>query len=283
MSTDNFDALAAAEFPCLQSRQPGVYECRHDTPCANCKIRPAMVALLRREVEKARGEERACDACSGTGKALSGECGCGGTGLMQDMIVHLREVALIEQPRRIAELEAERDEAQRHVELNAAHARGAVEREKGLLRDVDALKGKREQFRAERDHLKFMAELADCGGRNEGCKRLASERHNTNCYFHALLDSGAATAAATGRVRRLEEAVKRIGVQFKRLLSQDGPLVDATVGHPYSDWITNDLNAVDDAIRAALSPDAQSGEPEKEKRDLELARRLRERAAKERG
>lgn len=41
---------------------------------------------VRAEREKAE----MCDGCAGTGEALSGPCGCGGTGKAYDMLRHVR-------------------------------------------------------------------------------------------------------------------------------------------------------------------------------------------------
>ncbi len=60
----------------------------------------AEAAELRR---KLRGAEM-CDACAGEGNALGRPCGCGGTGLLVDMVAALR-VALVTEERRSAQHE----------------------------------------------------------------------------------------------------------------------------------------------------------------------------------
>lgn len=55
-----------------------------------------------KELENELRVERMCDGCMGRGDDPN--CGCRGTGLMSEMIVSLRQTALIDQPREIREL-----------------------------------------------------------------------------------------------------------------------------------------------------------------------------------
>ena len=59
-----------------------------------------------RGLEEQQRLDALCDVCAGTGKPVSGyPCACRGTGSMRETVAHLRVVAMIDQPARIADLE----------------------------------------------------------------------------------------------------------------------------------------------------------------------------------
>lgn len=68
-------------------------------------IHTATSALRDRisELEEELRGERMCDGCAGK-KEFSQDCGCKGTGLMSEMVVSLRQLALIDQPNEIKRL-----------------------------------------------------------------------------------------------------------------------------------------------------------------------------------
>lgn len=76
-----------------------------------------LARLAARVKELEAGE--ICDGCLGKGVALSGPCGCGGTGRMSDMVASLRVAALVDLPSQIAELEAEACDLRRTLDAHA--------------------------------------------------------------------------------------------------------------------------------------------------------------------
>lgn len=69
----------------------------------------------RDEARNSLARAEMCDACAGTGVALSGSCGCGGTGRLSDMLAHVRVVLN----------KTERDLANAKERLVQAEERGA--------------------------------------------------------------------------------------------------------------------------------------------------------------
>lgn len=76
-----------------------------DSSTSEIIIHAATSALRDRisELEEELRGERMCDGCMGRGD--DSNCGCRGTGLMSEMIVSLRQTALIDQPKKIRELQ----------------------------------------------------------------------------------------------------------------------------------------------------------------------------------
>jgi len=125
------------EWKTPDNRKVGVWS--HDLGAinANATHHDALTEILRlaervRELEEQARLDNLCDVCAGTGKPTSGwPCACGGTGSMRETVAHLRVVALVDQPARIAALEED------NAKLRALWE--TVEAEP-LLRRVRALK-----------------------------------------------------------------------------------------------------------------------------------------------
>jgi hypothetical protein len=85
----------------------------HLGPKAGAAAREALdrwtaIAEENRALKESNRLDNLCDVCGGNGTPISGRpCACGGTGSMRETVAHLRVLALIEQPDRIAALEAE--------------------------------------------------------------------------------------------------------------------------------------------------------------------------------
>ena len=75
--SDKFDEEAEVLLPCIHF-DGGFARCLPGVSnmCSVCVCRPAVAAALRE-----LGNALACDACDGSGHALSGPCGCRGLGL----------------------------------------------------------------------------------------------------------------------------------------------------------------------------------------------------------
>jgi hypothetical protein len=231
---NRFDALAAEALPCGCGAYLADFKI-HRIGCEGVS-HAAVASLLRREVEKARGEERAqidatpltCGHTMQTWIFKDAESGQGCCGLCQIETLEKAQA-------RVAELEGE--------------------------------------------HAKVMQTWNDEAWMHAACLTIAEtgEKWGPSVMPSLAMETvyrlRLKCDAAIARVRRLEEAVST----FVALIERDN-LDMRGFGRDLSEYPTAIAR-----LQAALSPDAQSGEPEKEKRDLELARRLRERAAKERG